>query len=99
MRRCIAVVFGALAASACKDPSPTTGALVVNVTGLPSSASALVRITGPENFLRTLNGSATLDGLMPGDYIVRIDTILHENTKYGSPITRDTITVARGEEQ
>lgn len=99
MRRCLAVVVSALAASACKDPAPTAGTLVVSITGLPTGASALVRITGPENFLRTLNGSATLDQLTPGDYIVRIDTILHENTKYGSPVIRDTITVARGEEQ
>lgn len=99
MRRCLAVVVSALAASACKDPAPTAGTLVVNITGLPTSASALVRITGPDNYLKTLNGSETLTGLLAGDYIVRIDTILHENTKYGSPVIRDTIAVARGEEQ
>lgn len=99
MRRCLAVLASALVASACKDPAPSTGTLVVNVTGLPTSAPALVRITGPENYLKTLTGSETLGGLTPGDYVVRIDTILHENTKYGSPIIRDTIAVARGEEQ
>jgi hypothetical protein len=98
MRRCIAVVLTALAASACKDPAPTTGTLVVNITGLPASASALVRITGPENYLKTLNASATLNGLLAGEYIVRIDTILDGNTKYGSPVFRDTIMVGRGEE-
>ena len=99
MRRCIVVVLSALAASACKDPAPSLGTLVVNIAGLPTSAPALVRITGPESYLKTLNGSETLTGLAPGEYIVRIDTILHENTKYGSPIIRDTIAVARGEEQ
>jgi hypothetical protein len=96
MRRSIALVIGALAAFGCKD-QPSGGILVVNVTGLPSGANAQVRVTGPENFLRALTGSATLENLTPGEYIVRIDTILHNGTKYGSPLSRDTIQVDRGQ--
>ena len=96
MRRSIPLLLGALAAFGCSDPAPTTGTLVVNITGLPSGANAFVRITGPDNFFRTLNATGTLEDLVPGEYIVRVDTILHSNTKYGATVTRDTIQVARG---
>jgi hypothetical protein len=96
MRRSIPLLIGALAAFGCKEPSPN-GTLVVNVTGLPSGANAQVRVTGPDNFLRALTGSATLEDLTPGEYIVRIDTTLHNGTKYGSPVSRDTVQVDRGQ--
>lgn len=99
MRRGIPLLMSALAVFACKDPAPTTGTLVVNVSGLPSGANAFVRITGPENFFKTVTSTTTLEDLAPGDYIVRIDTILHSNVKYGAPVTRDTVVVARGETQ
>lgn len=94
MRRWIPLLI--VAASACKDPAPTTGTMVVNITGLPSGAAALVRITGPENYFRTLNASATLEDLIPGEYVVRVDTIVHSNTKYGVAVIRDTVEVVRG---
>lgn len=96
MRRTILLLAGTLAAFGCKDPAPTTGTLVVTITGLPSGANAFVRITGPDSYFRTLNSTETLEDLVPGEYIVRVDTILHENTKYGAAVTRDTIQVARG---
>lgn len=96
MRRCIPFLMGALVASACKDPAPTTGTLTVNISGLPTGANAFVRITGPENYLETVTATKTLEGLAPGEYIVRIDTILHNSTKYGAAIIRDTVQVERG---
>ena len=99
MRRGISLLVGALAAFGCSDPAPTTGTLTVNITGLPSGAPALVRITGPENYLRTLNASETIEQLVPGEYIVRMDTVLHSNTKYGVATIRDTIQVTRGATQ
>ena len=99
MRRSVFLLVSALAVAACKDPAPSVGSLTVNISGLPSGANAFVRITGPESFFRTLNASETLENLVPGEYIVRIDTILHQNTKYGSPVLRDTVQVQAGSQQ
>ena len=47
---------------------PTSGSLVVHVAGNPSNARVVV--TGPSAFTRTLDATATLDGLAFGSYPV-----------------------------
>src|SRR6476620_4173284 len=49
--------------------STSTGSLAVNISGLGTSKSASVTVTGP-GYSHFLNASATLSGLVPGDYTV-----------------------------
>ncbi len=59
--------------SACQDgpTGPTTGSLVVNVTGLPAGVSGDVTISGPAGFTRTITRTDTLAALAPGAYQLR----------------------------
>jgi hypothetical protein len=49
--------------------STSTGSLAVNISGLGTSKSASVTVSGP-GYSHFLNASATLSGLVPGDYTV-----------------------------
>ena len=60
-----------------------TGRLAVDVSGLPSGASAQVRVTGPDNFLRTLTASQVLMGLAPGTYFVTPNTVAISGVTWG----------------
>jgi hypothetical protein len=101
MNRSIAFLLGALLASGCTEPSPTTGGLVITVSGLPAGANASVRISGPTLFSRLITTTTTLEDLEPGAYIVRSDTVLFSNTRFGvdSVAVVDTIQVTRGTSQ
>jgi hypothetical protein len=92
----VSFVLGALLVGGCKDPSPTTGTLIVSITGLPAGASAAVRVTGPNLFNELIGTSRTFENLEPGDYVVRSDTITVANTRYGVVVVRDTITIIKG---
>jgi len=62
-----------------------TGALAVNISGLPSGVSASVVVTGPGGFSRTLTGSATLQDLTPGTYTLTPNSVTSlESTPYGT---------------
>jgi hypothetical protein len=50
--------------------SATTGSLTVNVTGLGTSRTAAVTVSGPAGYSRPVNTTTTLKGLTPGDYTV-----------------------------
>jgi hypothetical protein len=101
VRRLVPVMFGAIVAvvAACKDPAPTTGALQVQITGIPTGGQGKVVVTGPNSFTQTVTSSTTLSGLAPGEYRTRVDTITHENTKYGVSVVLDTFDIAAGETQ
>ena len=47
---------------------PITGAVRVDVSGLPSTSGTLARLTGPDGFSRDITGSATLTDVPPGRY-------------------------------
>lgn len=74
----------------------TTGALAVSVTGLPSGASAAVRVTGPGGFMRSLTGSATLDGLVPGTYTVDGAPVATSNGRWDAAPASQQVTVSAG---
>src|SRR5881628_2637782 len=97
MRRLLIVGFGALVASAC-DPLPPTGNLVLQISGLPSGALALVRVNNASSasvaFSETVNATKTLL-LNPGAYVIRIDTV-HSSGLYTAPLFLDTISISRG---
>ncbi|MGH7678735.1 MAG: zinc-dependent metalloprotease family protein, partial [Gemmatimonadaceae bacterium] len=91
-------LIGVLLLGACRDPAPTTGTLVVNVSGLPSGANASVRVSGPNQFFQMVRGTMEIGNLEPGSYIVARDTVLVANTRYGvdSASVRDTVQIVAG---
>ncbi|HEU4995609.1 MAG TPA: hypothetical protein VFT29_12355 [Gemmatimonadaceae bacterium] len=89
------LLLAALAVVGCKD-KPTTGSLVVTVNGLPSAAPAAVRVTGPSAFSQQVSATTTLDGLPPGEYTVRVETVHFTDALYTSQTTSEKHTVTAG---
>jgi glucose/arabinose dehydrogenase len=59
-----------------QPPPASTGTLAVVVSGLPSGASAAVRVTGPNNFSQDLTQSQTLADLAAGTYNVAASSVM-----------------------
>ncbi|MBK8250767.1 MAG: hypothetical protein IPK85_25740 [Gemmatimonadetes bacterium] len=90
-----------LVVAASLEPMPATltyaiatGRLAVDVSGLPNGASAQVRVTGPDNFLRTLTASETILGLAPGTYFVTPITVAIAGVTWGPSTGPLTVVVA-----
>ena len=94
--RRIPLALGALFLLGC-DPKPTTGAIVVNVSGLPSGAEASVRVSGPGDFDVEVPATATLDRLPPGEYTVSINAVTHANGYFTSPLSQQVVMVTAGQ--
>ncbi len=95
MRRSVSLLCAAILVTAC-DQQPSTGSLVVNMSGLPSGAEGAVRVSGPNQFFQLVRATTTLENLEPGRYAVIRDTVLVANNRYGVPLVRDSVTVERG---
>jgi hypothetical protein len=95
MRRSFTLLLAAVFVTAC-DPQPTTGALVVNVSGLPNGALGAVRISGPNQFYRAVLTTTTVEDLPPGRYAVIRDTVTVAGNRYGVALVRDSVTIERG---
>ena len=98
-RRFVPHLFGALVAvvAACKDPHPTTGSLQIEIDGLPAGGAGKVVVTGPDRFSQIVTTTTTLSGLQPGEYRTRIDSVTHENDRYGAAVVLDTFEVVAGQ--
>jgi hypothetical protein len=94
--RRFSLAIGALFMIGCQDPKPTTGALIVDVTGLPSGAAADVRVLGPNSFSTPVTGTTTLEKLQPGEYTVSISTVTFSNALFSSSISQEKHTVTAG---
>lgn len=68
--RPVTVLAGETTAVSVTYNPPTTGSLVVRITGLPDGVDADVTVTGPNGFSLSLIGSETLVGLGEGTYTV-----------------------------
>ena len=68
-----------LAIAGCGDDpaAPTTGTLVVNVSGVPAGSQAAVTVTGPpgSGFTRTLTASETLESVTAGTYTITAQAV------------------------
>lgn len=82
--------------AACRDPKPTTGSLIVAVDGLPAGADAGVSVQGPNNFLKHVPATTTLENLVPGDYAVTVATTRFSGALYTSPTFTEVHTVKAG---
>ena len=94
--RRLPLVLGALLALGCKDPKPTTGTLVVDIDGLPAGAIADVRVTGPADFNEAVSESRTFERLAPGDYVVTISSVTHQNGLFTSTVEQEIHSVMAG---
>ena len=92
-----ALAFCAIAA--CGDPAPTTGAMIVEITGLPASVLAAVRVTGPAGFQRSVQATTTLEALPPGDYTVSSATLSTPTALYDPVIPTHSVSVVAGQTQ
>lgn len=82
-----------LLAAACGGGStptgPTTGALEVGITGLPSGVAASIAVTGPGGYAKTVTASTTLSQLSPGDYTIAAQSVTVTGGNYDpSPPTQ-----------
>jgi hypothetical protein len=72
----------------------STGAIAVAVTGLPTSATAPITVTGPDGSARVLNGTATLTDLAPGAYTVAAGPVSAGGLSYVPITASQQVTVA-----
>lgn len=71
----------------------STGAIAVSVSGVPVGGTALVTVTGPSGFARSLSATETLVYLTPGSYTITASAITVSGVTYQpAPATR-TVTV------
>jgi hypothetical protein len=74
--------------------SGTTGSLTVNITGLGTSRTAAVTVTGPAGYSQPVNTTTTLNGLTPGDYTVSAANPASSGcTSYAPTPTAQVVTV------
>ncbi|MBL8981808.1 MAG: hypothetical protein JNL26_06475 [Gemmatimonadetes bacterium] len=73
-----------------------TGALNVNITGLPGGTPAAVTMTGPNGFSQVLTGSTTLNGLLQGGYSLLAAPVTVSGTTYSVTPATTLATVGGG---
>ena len=100
--RTLALTLAAAALAACigcstdgrvAPSAPTTGALAITVSGLPSGALAAVLVTGPGGYSQSLSHTTTLANLAPGSYQLTASPVASHDTSYAPTPTAATITV------
>lgn len=90
-----ALLICALVAIGCKD-RPTTGALVLTVSGLPAGARAGISVIGPNQFFQSVDATSTLESLAPGLYTLVVRNVRFGVALYNSPVTQQSVTVTAG---
>lgn len=89
------IIIGAAAVLGCEE-RPTTGTLVVDVTGLPLGANAAVSVVGPNQFSQEVTATTTLEHLPPGDYTVRVFRVRFESALYSAAAATQSYRIAAG---
>jgi len=77
-------------------PAPT-GALLVQVAGLPPGTSARVTVTGPAGFNRNITGTTQLTGLAEGVYRVTAGFVNAQSQTFTGLPSPDSATVTAGD--
>jgi glucose/arabinose dehydrogenase len=94
----VALVSAVLAG--CGDSPSGTGAapgkLAVEVSGLPPNVFAVVTVDGPARTVTVLNGSGTVDALMPGTYTVAAADVSAGGVRYSATPASETVDVPAG---
>jgi hypothetical protein len=77
-----------------ESTGPTTGSLVLDVSGLPAGVEAEVNVSGPNGFIRQLGGSETLNGLAFGSYTVTAAGVVVGPALYAASPSSQAIVVS-----
>lgn len=94
--RRISLALCALVALGCQDAQPTTGSLVLSISGLPAGAMADVSVTGPNSFVQLVPTTTTIDNLPPGEYTVNVRTATFSSALYASTLREEKRTITAG---
>ena len=78
------VVAGATATTSSVNYVLATGSLSVALSGLPQSATAVIVVSGPGGYARTVNGATEIPGLEPGTYSVEAREVQTANARYAA---------------
>lgn len=79
-------------------PPPTTGALNVVITGLPSGLNASVDVSGPGIAATTLEASQEFPDLEPGPYLIEASKVISSLEEYTpTGLLNRTVTVTAGD--
>jgi hypothetical protein len=73
------------------------GGLALTVAGLPPNVNAVIMVTGPGGFTRTVSNTQTVPGLTPGTYTVQASPVTSGGTIYSPATASQTVTVAVGQ--
>ena len=95
LRSRVPLLICAILAVGCKD-KPTTGTLVVNVSGLPTGATAAITVFGPTSFSQQVLRTTTLEKLEPGQYTVRMDKVHVGGAGYSTLVLTELRTITAG---
>ncbi len=71
----------------------SVGELAVNVTGLPPTATALVKLTKPSGQVTWIPETQTLEGLAPGQYLLEAQTVSGTSESWDPDITSRQVQV------
>ncbi|MEO7520626.1 MAG: hypothetical protein ABIW79_02300, partial [Gemmatimonas sp.] len=70
-----------------------TGSLAVSMSGVPAGSNGVATISGPGGFSRAMTSSATLVGLVPGDYILSAAPVTANGDSYAASPATQSVTV------
>jgi hypothetical protein len=88
------VAAGAAVTTPTVSYSLATGAMSLTMAGLPQSAGAVVVISGPDNYSRTVSGPTEIVGLKPGQYAVEAREVQLANARYAASPGTQYVTVS-----
>ena len=76
---------------------PTTGGLVLTVSNVPTGATPSILVSGPGGYRATPSGSATLTGLLSGNYVVSAKPVSQGGATYYPSVSASPATVQPGQ--
>lgn len=79
-----AVAAGASVTTPSVSYGLATGSLSVTLAGLPQSTSAVIVVSGPEAYSRTLSAATEIVGLKPGTYSIEAREVQLTNARYAA---------------
>jgi hypothetical protein len=78
------------------DPGQQFGSLVVPIEGLPNGAPAVVTVSGPGGYSKSVTATTTLEQLVAGTYSVTAADVLHEGSTWSGSPASQTYNVTAG---
>lgn len=90
----VAVGAGAPASATGITYALASGSLAISVTGLPTATAALIVVSGPAGYGRTITEPFTISGLTPGTYVVEARPVQTSGSTWTAQVAVLTIEVS-----